>query len=334
MVSGGQTNDAKQAAVSRIKIFAGSSHPELALAIAAHAKVPLGGLRVTRFSNENIKIKIEENVRGSDVFVIQTSAAPLSDHIVELLILIDALKFSSAARITAVLPYFPYARSDKKDEARISITARLMADLLETAGADRVLTMTLHAPQILGFFRRPADQLLATPILKEHFQREDLSRSVVVATDAGAGKIAGHFAKRLRLPMAIIDKRRVDDTEKAISSALIGDVEDRDAIIYDDEIATGGSIHEAARILRHFGARTVRAGATHAVLSGPAAERLTSATLDELVVTDTIPVSPDKARALPNLRVLSTAKLFADAIVRIHNGQSVSEMMEEEPAED
>jgi ribose-phosphate pyrophosphokinase len=315
-----------------IKIFAGSSHPALAQSIATHAKVPLGGLRVTRFSNENIKIKIEENVRGSDVFVIQTSAAPLSDNIIELLILIDALKFASAERITAVLPYFPYARSDKKDEARISITARLMADLLETAGADRVLTMTLHAPQILGFFRKPADQLLATPILKEHFERGDLTKSVVVATDAGAGKIAGHFAKRLGLPMAVIDKRRFDDSEHALSTALIGEVADRDAIIYDDEIATGGSIQEATRILRHFGARKVRVGVTHAVLSGPALERLGSANLDELVVTDTIPVSAEKVQGLANLHVLSTARLFADAIVRIHNGQSVSEMMDDDRA--
>jgi ribose-phosphate pyrophosphokinase len=315
-----------------IKIFAGSSHPALAQAIATHARVPLGGLTVTRFSNENIKVKIEENVRGSDVFVIQTSAAPLSDNIIELLILIDALKFASAARITAVLPYFPYARSDKKDEARISITARLMADLLETAGADRVLTMTLHAPQILGFFRKPADQLLATPILKEHFERGDLNRTVVVATDAGAGKIAGHFAKRLRLPMAVIDKRRFDDSEQALSTALIGEVAGKDAIIYDDEIATGGSIQEAARILRHFGARKVKVGVTHAVLSGPALDRLNSADLDELVVTDTIPVSPEKVRGLINLHVLSTAKLFADAILRIHNGQSVSEMMDDDPA--
>jgi ribose-phosphate pyrophosphokinase len=296
--------------VSRIKIFAGSSHPTLARAIATHAKVPLGGLHVTRFSNENIKIKIDENVRGCDVFVIQTSAAPLSDH------------------ITAVLPYFPYARSDKKDEARISITARLMADLLETSGADRVLTMTLHAPQILGFFRKPADQLLATPILKEHFQQQDLSRSVVVATDAGAGKIAGHFAKRLHLPMAIIDKRRVDDSEVAIGSALIGDVAGKDAIIYDDEIATGGSIQEAARILRDFGAKRVRVGVTHAVLSGPALERLKEAALDELVVTDTIPMTDANAKGLPNLTVLTTAKLFADAILRIHEGRSVSAIVE------
>lgn len=313
---------------SHLKIFAGSSHPALAAAIARQAGVPLGKLRVTRFSNENIKIKIEENVRGSDVFVIQTAASPLSDHIVEMLILIDALKFASAARITAVLPYFPYARSDKKDEARISITARLMADLLETAGAHRVLAMTLHAPQILGFFRIPADQLLATPILKAHFKRSDLRKSVVVATDAGAGKIAGHFAKRLGLPMAVIDKRRLDDSETALSTTVIGDVRGRDAIIYDDEIATGGSIAEAARILRDFGARGVRVGVTHAVLSGPAIERLRSARLEELVVTDTLPVPPEKAAAFGPVKVLSTAKLFGDAILRIHQGRSVSEMME------
>jgi ribose-phosphate pyrophosphokinase len=311
-----------------LKIFAGSSHPALARAIARHAKIALGRRRITRFSNENIKVKIDDNVRGSDVFVIQTSTAPLSDHILELLILIDALKFASADRITAVLPYFPYARSDKKDEARISITARLMADLLETSGADRVLTMTLHAPQILGFFRRPADQLLATPILKRHFKRTVRPDTVVVATDAGAGKIAGHFAKRLGLPMAVIDKRRFDDSEKARSTALIGEVRDRDTIIYDDEIATGGSILEAARILRHFGARRVRVGVTHAVLSGPALERLREAALDELVVTDTIPVSPDKIQALPGLKVLSTARLFADAILRIHQGRSVSAIVE------
>jgi ribose-phosphate pyrophosphokinase len=227
-----------------------------------------------------------------------------------------------------VLPYFPYARSDKKDEARISITARLMADLLETAGADRVLTMTLHAPQILGFFRKPADQLLATPILKRHFKRRSLTNHVVVATDAGAGKIAGHFAKRLGLPMAVIDKRRLDDSEKAQGTALIGDVSGKDAIIYDDEIATGGSILEAARILRDFGARRVRAGVTHAVLSGPVLERLRGADLDELVVTDTIPIAKDKVRALQGLTVLSTGKLFADAILRIHQGRSVSAIVE------
>src|SRR5262249_7246970 len=190
------------------------------------------------------------------------------------------------------------------------------------------LPMPLRGRELRGFSGRPADQLLATPILRDHFQRADLSSAVVVATDAGAGKIAGHFAKRLRLPMAIIDKRRVDDSEQAIGNALIGEVKDKDAIIYDDEIATGGSIAEAARVLRDFRARGVRVGVTHAVMSGPALQRLRAADLDELVVTDTIPVSDEKRRGLPNLKVLSTAKLFADAVVRIHGGQSVSAMME------
>jgi len=311
-----------------MKVFSGSSHPELARGIATHMGMPLGRLKVTRFSNENIKVKIEENVREADVFVIQSSCPPVSDNLMEMLILIDALKFASAARITAVLPYFPYARSDKKDEARISITARLVADLLETAGADRVLTMTLHAPQILGFFRKPADQLLATPILTNYFLTKDLTNTTVVATDAGAAKFAGHFAKRLSVPMAIIDKRRFDDSEKAQSVALIGDVQGRDAIIYDDEIATGGSIKEAARILRELGARSVRVGVTHPVFSGNALETLNSANLDELVVTDSIPVSPERAKAMPYLKVLSTAALFGDAILRIHGGRSISEMMD------
>jgi ribose-phosphate pyrophosphokinase len=314
--------------IGDMKVFAGSSHPELATQIANHMGMPIGKLRVTRFSNDNIKVKIEENVREADVFVIQTSASPLSDNLLEMLILIDALKFASAARITAVLPYYPYARSDKKDESRISITARLFADLLQTAGADRVLTMALHAPQILGFFRVPADQLLATPILVRHFKASDLSNSVVVATDAGAGKVAGHFAKGLGLPLAIIDKRRFDDTEQASSWALIGEVHNKDAIIFDDEIATGGSIREAARILRSFGVRKVRVGATHGVLSGPAIERLNDAELDELVVCDTMPISPAKRAALKHLTVLSTASMFSEAILRIHGGRSISQMME------
>jgi ribose-phosphate pyrophosphokinase len=311
-----------------MKVFSGTSHQALAAGIAAHIGMPLGKVKFTRFSNENIKVKIDENVRESDVFVIQTSCPPVSDNLMELLILIDALKFSSAARITAVLPYFPYARSDKKDEARISITARLVGDLLQTAGADRVLTMTLHSPQIMGFFHTPADQLFATPILAQHFMRTDLGNSVVVATDAGAAKFAGHFAKRLKLPLALIDKRRSDDSEKAESVALIGDVEGKDAIIYDDEIATGGSIAEASKMLRRFGARKVSVGVTHPVFSGPAVERLNEAELDELVVTDTIPVPAERAAAIRNLKVLSTAAMFGDAILRIHGGRSISEMMD------
>ena len=311
-----------------MKVFAGSSHPELAAGIAAHIGMPLGKSRLTRFTNENIKVKIDENVREADVFVIQTSCPPVSDNLLEMLIMIDALKFASAGRITAVLPYYPYVRSDKKDESRISITARLMADLLQAAGADRILTMTLHAPQILGFFRIPADQLLATPILVSYFNNSDTSNSMVVATDAGGAKFAGHMAKRLGLPMAIIDKRRYNDNEQAQSVALIGDVRGKDCIIFDDEIATGGSIKEAARILREFGAGRVRVGITHPILSGNAMEVLSNADLDELVVTDTIPVSQEKLLAIPSLKVLSTARLFGDAILRIHGGRSLSEIME------
>ena len=314
--------------IGEMKVFSGTSHQVLASGIAAHIGMPLGKVKFTRFSNENIKVKIDENVREADVFVIQTSCPPVSDNLLEMLILIDALKYASAARITAVLPYYPYARSDKKDEARISITARLMADLLKMAGADRVLTMTLHAPQILGFFHIPADQIFATPIQAQHFRRTDISNSVVVATDAGAAKFAGHFAKRLGLPLALIDKRRSDDSEKAQSVALIGDVQGKDAIIYDDEIATGGSIFEASKMLRQFGARKVSVGVTHAVFSGPAIERLNDADLDALVVTDTIPIPEAKAAALKNLKILSTAAMFGDAILRIHGGRSISEMMD------
>jgi len=313
--------------LGEMKIFSGSSHPNLAKSIAGHMGMPLGELKITRFSNENIKVKIEENVRESDVFVVQTTTSPVSDYLLELLIMIDALKFASAARITAVLPYFPYARSDKKDEARISITARLVADLLETAGADRVLTMNLHAPQILGFFRKPADHLLASPILAQYFKTKDLSNSVVVATDAGAAKFAGTFAKRLGIPLAIIDKRRSDDSERAQSVALIGEVNGMDAIIYDDEISTGGSIKAASRMLKEAGVRSVQVGVTHPVLSGNAVECLNEAELDEIVVTDTIPISDDKASALKGLKVLSTASMFGDAVMRIHEGRSISEMM-------
>ena len=311
-----------------LKVFSGSSHSALTAGIAAHLGIPLGKARFTRFSNENIKVKIEENVRGADVFVVQTSCPPVSDNLMELLIMLDALKYSSAARITAVLPYFPYARSDKKDESRISITARLVADLLQAAGADRVLTMTLHSPQILGFFRTPADQLMAHPILIRHFWQKNLSGTVVAATDAGSAKFAGHFAKRMGTPMAVIDKRRTDDTESPKSVSLIGDVGGRDVIIYDDEIATGGSISEAARILRDFGAREVRVGVTHGVFSGDAVETLNAAELDELVVTDTIPISEHKKASIHNLKVLTTADMFGEAIARIHGGQSLSELMD------
>ena len=232
-----------------LKVFSGASHPALAREICKELGIPLGRAHTTRFSNENLKIKIEENVREQDVFVVQTACPPLSEHIIELLILLDALEHSSARRVTAVLPYFPYARSDKKDEPRISITARLMADMLATAGADRVLTIDLHSPQTQGFFSIPADQLTAVPVLCERLEEGDLRNTVVVAADVGEAKDAGRFAKRLDLPIAFIDKRRAGDEEKALARHVIGDVAGKHCLLVDDEIATGGTIFAATEFL-------------------------------------------------------------------------------------
>jgi ribose-phosphate pyrophosphokinase len=305
-----------------LKIFSGSSHPTLARAICKHIGIPLGVSKTHRFSNENLKVKIEENVREQDVFVIQTSCPPVSDGIMELLILIDALRHSSARRITAVLPYFPYARSDKKDEPRISITARLMADLLETAGADRVLTMDLHSPQVQGFFRIPADQLSAVPLLCEHLKHKELGDAVVVAPDAGEAKDAARVAKWLNVSLAIIDKRRFGDDEKPRAISLVGDVRDKHAILIDDEIATAGTMVEAVEFVRSEGARKVTVLGVHPVLSGQAPERLRSAHVDEYIFSDSIPIPEHKSN--PRITVISVAQLIAEAIQRIHDGRSLS----------
>ena len=306
-----------------LKIFSGSSHPELAKAICQYVEIPLGNSEITRFSNENIMVQILENVRGSDVFVIQTSCPPVNEGIMELLIMIDALRYASAERITAVLPYFPYVRSDKKDKPRISITARLIADLLQTAGADRVLTMDLHAPQIQGFFHIPIDQLIAAPLICDYFRTTDLSNTVLVAGDVGESKSMGRYADRLNLPIAIIDKRRYADDEKARAVNLIGDINGKDALIIDDEVASGGTLVEAAEILKKFGAKSVTAAAVHAVLSGRAVERIKNIDIQELVLTDTVPLAGKKA-LYDKFKILSVAPLLGDAIMRIHKGDSVS----------
>lgn len=310
---------------SKIKIFSGSAHPALARDICAHLGLPLGRSQVVRFSNENMLVQIEENVREADVFLIQPSCAPVSDGIVEMLITIDALKHASAARITAVVPYFPYVRSDKKDQPRISITARLMADLLETAGADRVLTMDLHSPQIQGFFRIPADQLIAAPIICDHLQTtRDLSNYVLVAGDFGEAKELGRYANKLNLPMAVVDKRRYGNDDKARATNLIGDVDNKVALIIDDEIASGGTMNEAARFVLERGAQAVEAAAVHPILSGKAIPRLKESSIQSLVVTDTVPVSAEKR--IEKMTVLSVAPLFAEGIKAIHDGDSVSNL--------
>ena len=306
-----------------IKLISGSSHPDLAQEIAGCLDLELTQTETVRFGNENILFQCNENVRESDVFVIQTSCPPVSDGIIELLIMIDALKHASARRITAVMPYFPYARSDKKDRPRISITARLIADLLETAGADRVLTMNLHSPQVQGFFRIPVDQLDATPLVCDHLlQAMPLENTVLVAGDVGEAKDLEHYAHRLNLPMAIIDKRRHDDSEQPVAVGLIGDVEGRDTLIVDDEIASGGTLIAAADYLQSRGAKRIEAAAMHAVMSGNAKAKLDGSPIGRVVVTNSIPIPAERCSS--KVEVVSVAGLFANAIGAIHNGSSVS----------
>ena len=306
----------------KLKIFAGSSNPGLAREIADRLYLPLGNITVTKFSNENIKVKINESVRGKDVFVVQTSCSPVSDHIIELLVMLHAFKGASAGRVTGVIPYFPYVRSDKKDEPRISISAKLMADLLATAGADRILTMDLHAAQIQGFFDMPADQLLALPILCQYFEQKKLEDLVVVAGDVGRAKLNRKYAERLNAPLAILDKRREDDSESAEVVSVIGDVAGKKAVMFDDEILTGGSLIELIRALKEKGADEIYAGITHGILSGRAVELIEECPLEELVITNTVPLAKEKK--IDKIKVLSVAELFAEAIKRIHHSESVS----------
>jgi ribose-phosphate pyrophosphokinase len=308
--------------IGPLKIFSGSANLPLAKSICAHAGVELGACEIGKFSNENIKVKICDSVRGQDVFIIQPSCVPVNEGIMELLIMIDAAKHASAGRITAVLPYFPYVRSDKKDEPRISITARLMADLLYTAGADRVMTMNLHSPQIQGFFKMPVDHLLAGKLLCEYFNNCGTDNCVVVAPDAGSAKHAGAYARRLGLPLAILDKRRSDDTENPHIHNVIGDVKGKRALIFDDEIASGGSIIEVVKALENLGVTEISACCVHPVLSGNACEKLNNSSLTKLVVTDTVYIPEEKK--FPKLEIISVAELFAQAIMFTNMGTSIS----------
>lgn len=305
-----------------LKIFSGTANRPLAEAICHHAGVTLGQSEVLKFSNDNIKVKILESVREKDVFIVQPSCVPVNRGLMELLIMIDAIKHASAKRITVVSPYFPYVRSDKKDEPRISITARLVADLLQTAGADRVMTMNLHSAQIQGFFHIPCDHLLAGKILCEYFENDSIENSVVVAPDAGSAKHAGKYAIRLKLPLAILDKRRSDDSESPSVENIIGDVEGKRCLIFDDEVASGGSLIEAAEALERQGAGEIVACCVHGVLSGNAVERIQNSTIKKLIVTDTVFIPEEKK--FDKLEIISTAELFANAIMYTNSGRSIS----------
>lgn len=307
-----------------LMICAGSSNPALAIEICEHMGRPLSPIKTSRFTNDNQHVQILESVRERDVFVVQSFTQPVSTNIVEMFLILDALRSASAGRITAVIPYYSYARSDKKDKPRISIAGRLMADLLVTSGANRVLTMDLHADQVHGFFSVPTDHLTAIPVLCDHFRSIlDVSQVTAVAADIGAVKRVGAFARRLGVPMAFVDKRRLDDT-KVEHGDVVGDIRGRDVIIFDDEISTGTTMVNTVRTLHKAGAKRVFAGATHGVLCGNAIENIDDSDLEMLVVANTAFVPPEKQIA--KLTVLSVAQLFAESIRRIHNGESVGEL--------
>ncbi|MFZ4858716.1 MAG: ribose-phosphate pyrophosphokinase [Desulfuromonadaceae bacterium] len=311
----------------KIKIFSGNSNPDLALKICTALGVPLGAARVRRFSDGEVMVEINENVRGRDVYVVQSTCAPTNDNLMELLIITDALKRASAATITAVIPYYGYARQDRKAAPRTPITAKLVADLITTAGVNRVVTIDLHAGQIQGFFNIPVDNLYAAPVilnyLKNRFSGEQV---VMVSPDAGGTERARAFAKRLEYSLAVIDKRRSGPNVAEVMH-LIGDVRDKIAIILDDMVDTAGTLTQAAKALKTNGAKAVFACATHGVLSGPAIERINASDIEEVVLTDTIPGNSGDV-ATSKVRILSVADLLAEAIRRIHEDESVSSLFD------
>ncbi len=315
-----------------IKIFSGTGSPELARKIANYLEAPLSGRDIVVFPNENILVKLHESVRGKDVYVIQSTASPVHYNLMELLIMLQTLRLDSAARITAVLPYMCYARSDKKDQPRVPITARLVADMIEIAGADRYMTLDLHAGQIQGFFSIPGDVLTTFHILVEYVSeiQHKLHDPVVVAADLGFAKKGRNFAARIDTPIAFVEKRRSGTNGKAEALSLIGDVRGRDAIVIDDEVDTGGSVSQAVMLCQEQGARNIYLIFVHPVLSHHAADRLGALPLTEIITTDTVPISPEKRRKLgDNLTVLSVAPLLGEVMKRAHEGRSVGEMFNE-----
>jgi ribose-phosphate pyrophosphokinase len=307
-----------------MKVFAGSSNRPLAGEIARYLKIELGKWVLSRFSDGEIHSYIDENVRGEDVFIIQTGSFDANFHLMELFLMLDAAKRASAERITAVIPYYCYARQDWKDRPRVPISARLVADLIETSGADRVLTMDLHSPQIQGFFSVPADNLTSAPVLASHIGGLGLGKLTIVSPDAGGVGRARDFAKRMGAGLAIIDKRRPAPNEAKVMH-VIGDVKDRDVVIFDDMVDTAGTLVLSAAALKKEGARRILAACTHPVLSGPAIEKIENSPIEKLIVTDTMPLTV-KAAACPKVALLSVAGLFGEAIRRINEGSSVSSL--------
>jgi ribose-phosphate pyrophosphokinase len=312
--------------MDELKVFSGTAHPALAMAVCDYLGIPLGEVEVFEFSNENIFVRILENVRERDVFIIQPICSPVNKSLVELLIMLDASRRASAGRITAVVPYYGYSRTDKKDQPRVPITARLIADLITTAGANRLLTVDLHAPQIQGFFTIPVDELTTRPILAQYFKKKALDNLVVVATDIGITKVARDMATKLGAPLAIIEKRRLGNVDATETLNIIGEVEGMRALTVDDEIDTAGSLVGVVKALLEHGVTEVYACCTHPVFSGPAIQRIAASPVKEVAVTDTIPVNGEKK--LDKITVLTIDSLIGEAIHRIHTGLSVGAMFE------
>jgi ribose-phosphate pyrophosphokinase len=312
--------------MDELKVLTGNAHPALAKAVAEYLKIPLSECEVFTFSNENIFVRILENVRQRDTFVIQPICSPVNNNLVELLIMLDALKRASAGRITAVVPYYGYGRTDKKDQPRVPITARLVADLLTVAGANRILTVDLHAAQIQGFFNIPVDELTALKLFTRYFKEKKLKDLVVVATDIGITKRARDLAASLGASLAIMEKRRIGNIDKAETMNVIGEVAGKVALTVDDEIDTGGSLLNVVSALEKRGAREIYACCTHPIFSGSAVSRIATSTIKEVVVTDTVPINSGKK--LPKITVLPIAPLLGEAIHRIHTGLSIGAMFE------
>ncbi len=308
-----------------MKVFSGRSNLPLSRKVSDYLGLPLSAVKYQEFPDGEVLVKIEEDVRGKDVFIVQPTCQPVCRNVMELLIFIDCARRASAKRITAVVPYFGYARQDRKDEGRVPITAKLVANMLVTAGAHRVLTLDLHAAQIQGFFDIPLDNLYAEPVLSRYYSQLNLPDLVLVSPDVGNVKRARMYAERLGGDLAIIDKRRVSGSDIEVGR-LIGEVKGRTVLMMDDMISTAGTIASAAKLCRELGAGRILVGATHAVLCGPAVERLREAPIDEVVVTDTVPVPQEKVDAIGKLKVLSVSALIGEAIHRIHNNESVSSL--------
>lgn len=310
--------------MENIKIFACKSAEDFTKEICGCLNLPMGKINSIKFKNDNNFVQILETVREQDVYLVQTTMPPVNERVMELLITIDAIKRASARRINVVLPYYIYSRSDKKDQPRVPVTAKLMAQLLEAAGADRVITCDLHNSAIQAYFNINCDRLSAQNLLQAYFQEKDLKDMVIVATDAGSSKKAYKYSEYFNCPIALIDKRRDGNDDKAIATTVIGDVKNKQCIIFDDEIDTAGSMIETAKILEEFGVKEIYAGCTHGVLSGPAIERIQNSPIKELVITNTVPISEEKR--IDKIKVLSIAPLFAEAIKRLNEARPLGEL--------